>query len=134
GEQGQISQMLGSFDHALRTSARARRAAIPLVVGQLGASESQATLGRLLRQEPVWEPEFWNEFARNPVSLDNALSFFKNSGVSVSRMPERSRETLFSNLKRTGQYNTLFSLSSYDADQEEDVQSEGRFVAANGSD
>src|SRR5690606_34330189 len=55
GRQGDVPRMLASFDHALRTSRRARESAISPLVALLSSAESQVMVGQLLRQQPQWE-------------------------------------------------------------------------------
>lgn len=133
GKRGEVSLMLASFDHALRTSRKARDTAMPPLVSLLGSTDSHTVVGDLLRQQPEWERAFWGEFVRNPVTLANVLSFFENSGLSLSRVPEHNRQVLYSNLRAAGQYDALFSLSSQFRNQGDSNEPRGRFVAANAS-
>lgn len=114
GRLGDVDNMLASFDHALRSSRRAREAAMGLVVGLTGATGSHIALGELLRQRPEWEIDFWREFSSNPVALANAAAFFTNSGLSIEQMPEPNRRTLYANLKREGYFDALYQLAARD--------------------
>lgn len=111
GRHGDLVQMLATFDHALRTSRRAREGSMALVVRALDSEEGHVLIGNLLRADPEWQNAFWVEFARNPVSLANAENFFLKSGIPLEKMPERFRGILYTNLKRVRYYNTLFDLA-----------------------
>lgn len=135
GRLGDVENMLAHFDHALRTSTRAREAAMGPVVGLTGSPESHTALGELLRQRPDWEEAFWNEFSRNPVALANAGAFFENTGLSVEQVPETSRRALYANLKREGHFAALFRLAALDPAAAAGAQalSAGQFIAADGA-
>lgn len=134
GRLGDVDNMLASFDHALRTSRRAREAAIGPVVGLTGSPDSHAALGDLLKERPDWELAFWNEFSYNPVALANAGAFFENTGLSVEQVPERSRRALYANLKRDGHFDALYRLAALDpaAAAGAKALSAGEFIAADG--
>jgi hypothetical protein len=132
GRLGNMEGMLASFDHALRTSRRARESAIGPIVNLVSSPESHAALGGLLRQRPDWEVAFWNEFARNPVALANAGQFFENSGLSITQLQESTLQRLYANLKRTGNFEALFQLADLDsgAASSATALAEGKFVEA----
>lgn len=135
GRAGDVEAMLASFDHALRTSARAREFVMKPVVNALASDESYAQLGKLLAGRPEWEVDFWREFANNPVATANAAEFLAGSGIPLDRIPEQNRELLYSNLKRSHQYDTLYGLAALDAGAKEGsaALAAGRFVTADGS-
>lgn len=129
---GNLELMIASFDHALRTSTRVREFAIKPLVESLGAEESHAPMGDLLRKHPEWEEAFWLEFVRNPVSLANASRFFESSEIPISWLSLENRSTLYANLKRSGQFESLYRLASFDpeAKASADALSAGSFVLA----
>lgn len=135
GRLGEVENMLASFDHALRTSRRAREAAIVPVVGLSGSLEGQSALGELLKQRPEWETAFWREFSRNPVALASAGVFFENAGLSIEQVPESSRRALYANLKRQGHFEALYRLAALDpaTTAGADALSAGEFIAADGA-
>lgn len=132
GRLGDMDNMLASFDHALRTSRRAREGAIGPVVSLVGSPESHMALGGLLRQRPDWENAFWSAFAGNPAALANAGQFFENSGLSVAQIREGTLQRLYANLKRTENFEALFQLAELDSETASSAAAlaEGKFVEA----
>lgn len=133
-EAGDVEAMLTSFDHALRTSARVREFAMKPVVESLASEESYAPLGKLLAARPEWEADFWREFVRNPVGLQNAVSFLKSNRLPPDRIPDADRSRLNANLKSASQYEALFGLAALDPTLKEDIAAleAGAFVIGNG--
>jgi hypothetical protein len=136
GRAGDVENMIATFDHALRISERAREFAMKAVVDALASEESHVPLGTLLARRPEWEDDFWEEFARNPVAAANATAFFVSSGLSVNRLPDVSRERFYMNLKRQGQFETLFRLVDLDsqAEQGQDAHGASAFTTADQGD
>jgi hypothetical protein len=131
GRAGDVEAMLASFDHALRTNARAREFAMKPVVGALASDESYAPLGKLLAGHPEWEVDFWREFASNPVAAANAAEFFAGSGIPLDRVPDETREELYATLKREQRFDTLYSFAARDpvAKASEATLVAGKFVS-----
>jgi hypothetical protein len=129
---GDVGPMTASFDHALRTSARAREVAMKPVVDALASAESHVPLGDLLARRPEWEGAFWREFARNPVALANAAKFFATTKITMDRVPAEDRQLLYANLKATRQFDTLASLAALDPEARQGAEglAAGGFVTA----
>lgn len=132
GMSGDADAMTASFDHALRTSARAREVAMRPVVNALATEDSHVPLGELLSKRPDWERAFWREFVQNPVAFANAEAFFSRSGISVDRIPLGDRRTLYANLKAQRRFDTLSRLAALDPDTRESAAAlaAGGFVTA----
>lgn len=131
-QNNQIDGMTASFDQALRTSVRARESAMTPLVNMLANEDSYVPLGKLLDKRPEWEIDFWQEFVRNPVALQNSARFFARTGLPVDRLDSDARQRLYSNLKKSAQYETLFALASLDPTAKSDANSlaEGKFDTA----
>lgn len=133
GRLGEMKNMLAAFDHALRTSMRAREAAIGPVVGLAASPESRAALGDLLKRQPDWEDAFWSRFSRDPLALANTEAFFIDSGLSIELVPEPFRQRLYANLKRGGHFEALYRLAALDPAAGTQALSAGKFIAADGA-
>ena len=116
GRRGDLDQVLSNFDRALRTSSRVREAAMAPLVNLLAQPEAHPLLGDLLQKDPEWAEDFWSEFARNEVALDNAEAFFANNPVKFSDVTVETRRAIYNNLKRTRRFATLFHLAALDPD------------------
>lgn len=132
GRDGEAALMVAAFDHALRTSARARAFAMKPLVENLADPNSHRPIGELLRQQPEWERDFWNEFVGNPVALRNAAAFFAGSKLSYDVLPPYARVRLYANLKQAKLFDTLFRLAELDSNIGADLKrlAEGRLVDA----
>lgn len=118
GRAGDLDRLLSTFDRALRTSRRVREAAMAPLVNILTEPQAHEPIGELLQNDPEWAPEFWSEFARNEIALDNAEAFFADSPVKFAQVPADAREAILANLKRTRRYGTLFRLAAQLPDSE----------------
>ncbi len=99
-QAGDVDKMLASLDLAMRASPRAREAAIPILVNTLNDNRSFAPLGELLEREPEWEEEFWSNFVKNPVGLENSSEFFAATGMTTTRFDQTLRSQLYANLRQ----------------------------------
>ena len=116
GKRGDLDKVLSNFDRALRTSARVREAAMAPLVNILSQPEAHPLIGDLVKRDPEWTEDFWREFARNDVALENAQEFFTRSGINFSDVPQGIRRSIYNNLKRTRRFETLFQLAASDPD------------------
>lgn len=111
GKLGEIAPMLAVFDQTLRTNREIRTTAMPSFVNLLAFPEGRTVIRNLLSNEPVWIPEFWAEFAKNPVALSNAEAFFGQDERYLKSLDEQYREPIFRGLKNAGLYEALFRLA-----------------------
>jgi len=111
GRLGDIEAMTASLDRALRTSPRLRDSLTKPLVETLASEDSYKTIGKLLAPRPEWEDAFWQEFARNPVGVAHAANFFAASGIPLSRLSDSDRRTLYANLRRAGEVESLARLA-----------------------
>jgi hypothetical protein len=113
-QAGDVGAMTASFDQALRTSVRARESAMTPLVNMLANEDSYAPLGELIERRPEWEADFWQTFVRNPIALQHSARFFEQTRLPIDRLTPDDRQRLYTNLKASAQYETLFSLARFD--------------------
>ena len=106
--------MITFFDQGLRTSRQLRSTAIAPFVGLLALREGRDRIGQLIRAHPDWEEDFWTEFARNQIALQNAGSFFEETGIDFSEQPSERKAEIYRNLRRLGYFESMFALAAKD--------------------
>lgn len=116
GRAGETEFMIASFDHALRTSRRAREYAMKPVVDALASSETFAVLGDLLAKHPEWEEDFWRELSSNPTGITHAADFLSTTRIPIEQVPSVVRKRLYENLKKAGEYEALYRLALLDSE------------------
>jgi len=132
GRAGNTDAMMASFDHALRTSSSAQEFAMKPLVEALASEESYAPLGKLLAERPEWERAFWREFSFNPVAIANAASFLESISITADRIPQVDRRLLYTNLKRSRQFDALYRIAALDREAQASTRdlAAGQFVTS----
>jgi len=130
GRRGNVEAMTAAFDHALRTSKRAREAAIGPLVKLLANESSHAPIGKLLDRRPEWESAFWLQFARDPVALQSSAKFFSATSLPLDRLEPAVRAQLYTNLRAAGHFDALYRLAALDPGLEPSTAelAEGAFI------
>ena len=109
-----VDAMITFFDQGLRTSRQLRSTAIAPFVGLLALREGRDRIGQLIRAHPDWEEDFWTEFARNQIALQNSGSFFEETGIDFSEQPSERKAEIYRNLRRLGYFESMFALAAKD--------------------
>jgi hypothetical protein len=84
---------------------------MPYMVNLARYPDGYPAIGRLLARKPGWESDFWDEFVKNPASLEYAAAFFANGTTSIDRLSDIQRTTLYENLRGSGNLAALYALA-----------------------
>lgn len=112
---------LGWLDVALRSNMRMREPMFANVMQYLSAKEGPKVIGTLLATDPNWKNDFWRHFSVNPVALENAGRFFRESGIDVTSIDPVLRRDLYFRLRQSKHYRNLFEIASEDPDVKDEL-------------
>ena len=134
-QQNDVDGTIGYLDNALSTNLSVRDRIMAPLLNLMNVEGGQEGIALILRDRPIWEPDFWEAFSKSEPAAPFAVSFLRDSGLGLDRMSEKQKGQLYSLLRRTERYGDLYALAELDssASPDDSALRSGSFNEAEGA-